>query len=93
MLPHSTHFLQPFDVGISGPLAIYYRDGLQNLSFSYFNVDKVDFIKIYFAARAKAMSEKNILHAWRDCGYFPFDSDIPCKTMQAKKILPQTPAH
>lgn len=88
--PHSTHLLQLFDVGIFGPLAIYYRDGLQNLKYSYFNVDKVDFIEIYYAARTKALSEKNILHAWRDCGYFPFDPEVPCKTMIAKETYPPT---
>lgn len=89
---HSTHLLQPLNVGIFGPLAIYYQDGLQNLSFFYFNVDKVDFIKIYFAARIRAMSEKNILYAWRDSGYFLFNSDVPCKTMLAKETpQPETP--
>lgn len=91
MPPHLMHLLQPLDFGVFGPLAMYYRNSLQNLSYSYFNVDKVDFIEIYFAARAKAMSEFNILHAWRDCGYFPFDPEIPCKSILAKKTRPQTP--
>lgn len=91
MPPHLIHLLQPLDFSVFGPLAMYYRNSLQNLSYSYFNVDKVDFIEIYFAARAKAMSEFNILHAWRDCGYFPFDPEIPCKSILAKKTRPQTP--
>ena len=79
--PHGTHLLQPLDVGVFGPLAIYYSQGLEEYSqgLSY-SVNKADFIRIYEKARKLAFSHKNITHAWAQSGLVPYDPEkVLCK--------------
>jgi len=77
--PHSTHRLQPLDVGIFSPLSNYYSQGLDfwiyrvqaNIKFT-----KVDFWGIFYPAFQKAFRETTILQAWRQTGLQPWNPDI-----------------
>jgi len=80
---HTSHKLQPCDVGVFGPLKTAYRDEVERLNRG--GVDKVGkehFTYLYQPARDKAMTKKNIKAAWAATGLFPFNPkrvlrDIP----------------
>jgi hypothetical protein len=61
MPDHSSHLLQPLDVGCSGPLKRAYG-GLveQNICLGYNHIDKFDFLKAYPAACLEVFTPLNI---------------------------------
>lgn len=64
---HSTHTLQPLDVGIFGPLASYYSSQLsivQQQSQGLLAIKKADFYSLFKTAYASSFTEKNILSAF-----------------------------
>jgi hypothetical protein len=62
--PHSTHYLQPLDVGIFGPLAQAYRGLVSRSSiFGAQRINNYDFLLYYMDAR-KTIAQ-NIPGAWR----------------------------
>ena len=61
LLPHTTHLLQPLDVGIFSLLAQSYKKHLEALTrISTYSIDKVDFFTIVQKARKKSISSQNI---------------------------------
>jgi hypothetical protein len=76
--PHSTHILQPLDVGVFAPLAIAYTNGVHSRTRfgASYSIDKVDFLEIYQEARDKAISVGNVLSAWEKTGLSPLNPDI-----------------
>jgi hypothetical protein len=76
--PHTTHLLQPADVGLFGPEATLYKNAIQRRSRpgAAHKIDKIDFLEVYHEIRPKALCQSNIKHAWRDVGLFPFDPDV-----------------
>ena len=72
--PHSTHYLQPLDVGIFGPLAKAYRTRIsQGSIFGAQRIDNYQFL-IYYTDARKTISQ-NIPSAWRGAGLYPFNPD------------------
>lgn len=74
--PHSTHSLQPLDVGVFAPLANYYGQALDDLvrkSEGRTSISKRDFFSIFWPAFEKAFTEENIVSAWSKTGIWPFD--------------------
>jgi hypothetical protein len=72
--PHSTHELQPLDVGVFGPLAQRYRQLVtQNALFGATRIDNYQFLILYPQAR-KTMP-KNIASGWRGACLVPFNPD------------------
>jgi len=73
---HTTHVLQPLDIGIFSPMGNSYRKELEDFLRDHgpnWAMHKRDFYPMYHKARAKAMSERNILSAWRASGMIPFN--------------------
>jgi len=70
--PHSSHLMQPLDVGIFAPLktalahkqAVLFRSGVRRIG-------KAEWLEHFIEAREKAITERNILSAWRGAGLFP----------------------
>ena len=76
--PHTTHLLQPLDVGIFAPLACAYKSNVQKttrLGGSY-SVNKIDFLELYQAAKASAITPQIITRAWAATGLSPFDPEV-----------------
>ena len=81
---HSTHLLQPLDVGIFGPLAQSYRKHLEEdcrlseyyIDISEYYIDKMDFIQINQLARQESVTSHNITSAWRKSGLIPYNPSI-----------------
>lgn len=74
--PHSTHRLQPLDVGMFAPLAAFYSQGLDSLiriTEGYCSITKRDFFSIFWTAFERAFTEKNIASAWAKVGLWPFE--------------------
>ena len=73
--PHSTHYLQPLDVGIFGPLAKAYRTRVSRGSiFGAQRINNYDFLLYYIDARKTAIAQ-NIPSAWRGSGLVPLNLD------------------
>jgi hypothetical protein len=70
--PHSSHILQPLDVGIFAPLKMALSKRQARLfRSSVRRIEKVEWVEHYAEARQAAITEKNILSAWRGAGLFP----------------------
>jgi DDE superfamily endonuclease len=62
--PHSTHILQPLDVGIVSPLAKAYQTRIQQHSmFGAERITNQQFLKFFQLARKGAISLRNIASA------------------------------
>ena len=75
---HTTHILQPLDVGIFGPLATTYKNNVQRatrLGTGYY-IDKVDFLEFYLKARDQAVTPEIIQKAWAKAGLSPFNPEL-----------------
>jgi hypothetical protein len=73
---HTSHKLQPCDVGPFAPLKTAYRDQVERLNCG--GVDKIGkehFTSLYSPAREKALSKRNILAGWAATGLFPFNPE------------------
>ncbi|KAF2185006.1 DDE-domain-containing protein [Zopfia rhizophila CBS 207.26] len=71
-LPHSTHALQPLDLGIFSPLAKAYKEVRDSL-FGTEQINNNQFLIFFQRARQKAITKHNIASAWRKAGLFPYN--------------------
>jgi len=96
--PHSTHRLQPLDVGCFASLAIYYSQLLEQQSRlleGQTRMTKRDFFKCCYPAWQKAFTDKNIASSWSKTGLFPFDPTLvfdKLKLRQQRASTPRDPA-
>ena len=89
---HSTHRLQPLDVGLFAPLATYYTNGLNDLmakSFGMVRISKRAFWSVFLPAWQNAFSEQNIMSAFRKTGIWPYNPTPMLKTITPPEaVLP-----
>lgn len=74
LLPHSSHLLQPLDVGVFGPLkkAVSARlDRLLRIGIT--RLEKIEWVENYIKGREIALTKNNILGGWRGAGLAPFN--------------------
>lgn len=90
---HSTHLLQPLDVGIFGPMATYYKGELEAMLSGKFGfiIDKLKFIHIFCKARSKTISESNVLSFWKAAGLFPYCLEAILQKVNHRNRRPSTP--
>lgn len=81
---HSTHILQPLDVGLFSPLKEYYTKLLDQgtRTHPYQSLNKSDFFPLLMQARRQAFTEKNIKSAFTATGIHAF------RRQQGLNILP-----
>jgi hypothetical protein len=96
--PHSTHRLQPLDVGLFSPLATFYSQQIDQLlteSQGLVRLTKRDFWSLFYEAWKQAFTMKNVQSAWEKTGIYPFNPqrvlstfEIPQETISqsAKKL-------
>ena len=73
---HTSHKLQPCDVGVFAPLKAAYRDQAERLYQGGTNtVGKELFTPLYSPARERAFTKRNTTAAWAASGLFPFNPD------------------
>lgn len=72
MPPHTSHLLQPLDVGCFSPLKRAYGQQVSELARQgVFHIDKQDFLQIYLSIRTTVFSEQNIQAGFRATGLVP----------------------
>jgi hypothetical protein len=72
MPPHTSHLLQPLDVGCFSPLKRAYGNQVAELARQgVFHIDKQDFLQIYLSIRDTVLSEQNIQAGFRAAGLVP----------------------
>ncbi|KAI9037671.1 uncharacterized protein KD926_000087 [Aspergillus affinis] len=77
--PHSTHSLQPLDVGIFGPLSTAYSTELErflNQSQGLCHITKRDFFHLFWPSWESALSPQNVESSWKTAGVWPLNPEI-----------------
>jgi hypothetical protein len=91
---HSTHRLQPLDVGIFGPMGKAYDALVKRFNrYDGRGVTQREYVDWIQQARDKACTEKNILSSFAAVGLFPFNPDRVLEKLRTKKSYtqPNTP--
>jgi hypothetical protein len=79
---HTSHKLQPCDVGVFGPLKTAYREQVeQQFRRGAGTVGKEHFTRMYSNARDKALSARNIHAGWSKAGLFPLYPERVLRSM------------
>jgi hypothetical protein len=93
MPPHSSHILQPLDVGCFGPLKKSYGRQIEHLMRQQCtHVTKEDFIPAFRVAFEESLTESNIKGGFRGAGLVPFDPESVISALDLKLRTP-TPAN
>lgn len=75
--PHTTHWLQPLDVGCFGPLQIAWFNCCDEiLDETEEGMEMKDVVREYFVARKKAFTKQNISQAWKKSGLCPLNPNL-----------------
>ena len=97
MPPHSSHLLQPLDVGCFAPLKRAYSREIEGLIRCRINhITKEDFLPAFATAYDKAITKENICGAFRGAGLIPFNPDAVVSKLDVhlrtpSPGLPETP--
>ncbi|RYP47539.1 hypothetical protein DL768_006416 [Monosporascus sp. mg162] len=88
---HSSHIIQPLNIGVFAALKQYYHQ--KTLGFGFFAasapINKQRFLEAYREASRKAFSSKNIHSGFRATGISPFDADKPFQNPKMVGKLPR----
>ena len=93
MPPHSSHLLQPLDVGCfavlkqsyGGQIEGYMRNGVNH-------IDKPDFLRAFHAARTEAMTLANIQSSFAATGLVPYDPERVLSKLHTQLKTPTPPS-
>jgi hypothetical protein len=89
MPPHSSHLLQPLDVGCFSPLKKAYGHQIEELMRQQItHVTKEDFIPAFRAAFQTSLTESNVQGGFRGAGLVPFDPERVISTLDLKLRTP-----
>jgi hypothetical protein len=80
---HTSHKLQPCDVGVFGPLKAAYREEVERLyRGGAETVGKEHFTSLYSPARERSLTHRNILAGWAKAGLHPLNPDRVLRDIQ-----------
>ena len=86
MPSHTSHKLQPCDVGVFGPLKIAYREQVEQLYRGGANtINKAHFPLLYARARHAAFTTRNIRSSWSTAGLVPFNPERVLRDIKKSK--------
>jgi hypothetical protein len=90
--PHTTHFLQPLDVGCFQPNKHYHRKAV-NLSARMGNqyYSKLDFLQDLQNIRQQTFKETTIKSSFKRCGIWPFEPDVILDQLKPVETPYQSP--
>lgn len=75
--PHSTHILQPLDVGLFSPLSKAYKQQISDHAlFGASRITNDQFLTFFDRACKSAFAAKNIRSAWKATGLQPFNPQL-----------------
>jgi hypothetical protein len=93
MPPHSSHLLQPLDVGCFGPLKKAYGRQIENLIRAHItHVTKVEFLSALKKAFFASMTGDNIRGGFRGSGLVPLNPESVLSKLDIKLRTPTPPA-
>ncbi|KAK6222045.1 transposase [Colletotrichum tabaci] len=85
MPPHSSHKLQPLDVGCFSPLKRAYSQEIEVLMRVHItHIAKEDFLPAFYKAYDKAMTTSNIQAGFRATGLVPYDPEHVISQLDVK---------
>ncbi|KAF8223009.1 hypothetical protein L208DRAFT_1064392, partial [Tricholoma matsutake] len=70
---HTTHALQPCDVGVFGPLARAWKSQVTQASQENIPITKSNLLQYYHTARTTALKPATIQSTFRKTGIYPLD--------------------
>ena len=89
MPPHSSHLLQPLDVGCFGPLKKAYSRQIEDMMRAHIlHITKDDFFPAFHAAFKETITESNVQGGFRGASLLPLD---PKKVISALDLKLKTP--
>jgi hypothetical protein len=89
MPPHSSHYLQPLDVGCFGPLKQAYGRQIEELIRMHINhVSNLEFLCAFREAFFASMTEKNIQGGFAGAGLIPYDPERVLSKLDVKLRTP-----
>lgn len=89
MPPHSSHLLQPLDVGSFSPLKQSYKDRIEEkMKYGVQLINKLEFLEVYFPARHVGFTSKAIVKSFATAGIEPFN---PSRVLSKLTIRLRTP--
>ena len=92
MLAHSSHKLQPLDIGCFGPLKIAYGQQIEWLIRARINhIIKTSFLCAFREAFFISMTEKNIKSGWAGSGLVPYNPDRVISRLDIQLRTPTPP--
>ena len=92
MPPHSSHMLQPLDVGCFGPLKkAYGREIEEKMRAGTTHISKEDFFPAFFRAFQRAITIENILGGFRGAGLLPHNPESVLSKLDVKFKTPTPP--
>jgi hypothetical protein len=92
MPSHTSHMLQPLDVGCFGPLKQAYSKKTQSLIRNHiFHIDKSTFIATLYAAYIDAITSHNIQAGFKGSGLHPFDPEVVLSSLDPILLSPPRP--
>ena len=92
MPPHSSHLLQPLDVGCFSPLKRAYSREIEALIRHHINhITKLEFLPAFKAAFERSFTSTNICSAFRGAGLVPLQPDVVLSKLDVQLRTP-TPA-
>jgi hypothetical protein len=93
MPPHSSHLLQPLDVGCFAVLKRSYGRQIEGYMRNGVNhIDKPDFLAAYHAARTEAMTLANVQSSFAATGLVPHDPERVLSKLHAQLKTPTPPS-
>jgi hypothetical protein len=93
MPPHSSHLLQPLDVGCFSPLKRAYSREVENLIRHHINhITKLEFLPAFKAAFDRSFTPANICSAFRGAGLVPLQPDAVLSKLDVQLRTPSPPA-
>ena len=76
MPPHSSHLLQPLDIGCFAVLKRAYGRLVESkIRASINHIDKLDFLEAYPSARIEAFKSETIKNSFAAAGLMPYNPD------------------
>jgi len=92
MPSHSSHLLQPLDVGCFSSLKKAYGQQVENLMRSHIShITKIEFLPCFKAAFDTAITESNIKASFRGAGLVPLDPEAVISKLDVRLRTPTPP--
>jgi len=83
LLPHSTHLLQPLDVGVFSAMKAHHQNALyESIRFGDFTFDRTDFLAAFQDIHDRTMRRKTVYSGWKKTGLFPFNPEVVLSKMR-----------